>query len=200
MCEEGALLASWRDSFQRPDLPFYFVQIAPYQYGEEDPEVLARFWVAQRECMRLRTRGMAIITDIAEIPDIHPAHKKRSLGRLSLWALADTYGNKAIDQVVPLYESYAVEGNAIRVKFSHAKQLKSADGAALTHFELAGEDGVFVAATATPEGASVLVRSERLQVQASSIWLEQIGPWPNLVDEDGLLPVNFIRIGQPIQS
>ncbi len=110
MDRTDALLKSWRGAFQQ-EIPFYFVQIAPYQYGDEDPEILARFWVAQRECLRLAKTGMAVITDIAEIGDIHPAKKKEVARRLSLWALADTYGRKEIDPSGPLYKSFAVDGS-----------------------------------------------------------------------------------------
>ena len=92
-----ALLASWRSVFQQPDLPFYFVQIAPWQYGTEDVEILPQFWQAQRKCLDIPHTGMAVITDIGEIPDIHPAKKKEVARRLSLWAMAKTYGKSDID-------------------------------------------------------------------------------------------------------
>ena len=181
-----ALLASWRQAFQRPDLPFYFVQIAPYQYGEEDPEILARFWVAQRDCLKLPHTGMAVITDIAEIPDIHPAQKKEVARRLSLWAMADTYGKKEIDPSGPLYRSFEVEGEKLRVQFDHVKKLKSANGSPLSHFELAGDDAVFHPATATPDGASVVIHSDQVKSprQVRFGWSKLA--MPNLVDEDGL--------------
>ncbi len=84
----AALLHSWRTAFQNPNLPFYYVQIAPWQYGDEDPEILPQFWIAQQQCMQLPHTGMAVITDIAELQDIHPAKKQEVARRLSLWALA----------------------------------------------------------------------------------------------------------------
>ncbi|EMI22448.1 sialic acid-specific 9-O-acetylesterase, partial [Rhodopirellula maiorica SM1] len=158
--KKKALLASWRNAFKQPKLPFYFVQIAPYQYGEEDPEILARFWVAQHECMKIPHTGMVVTTDIADLNDIHPPHKKEVARRLSLWALADTYDQADIDPSGPLYANHKVDGGAIRVAFSHAKSgLTSRDGKPLTDFEIAGIDGNFYPATATIDGNHIIVES-----------------------------------------
>ena len=37
------LIADWRRQWGADDLPFYYVQIAPFQYGNEDPTILAEF-------------------------------------------------------------------------------------------------------------------------------------------------------------
>jgi len=155
-----ALLASWRSVFQQPNLPLYFVQIAPWQYGAEDSQILPQFWQAQRECLNIPHTGMATISDVGEVADIHPAHKKEVARRLSLWALAKNYGHSEIDPNGPLYLSHAVEGSAIWVKFDHAGGgLAARDGKPLTHFEIAGKDGIFHPAEAKIDGSSVLISS-----------------------------------------
>ncbi len=182
-----ALLASWRGAFQSPDLPFYFVQIAPYQYGTEDPEILARFWAAQRECLRIPHVGMAVISDIGEIADIHPGQKKEVARRLSLWALANTYDRGEIDPSGPLYADREIDGDAIRVRFDHAGGgLVSRDEKPLTDFEIAGIDGQFHSATATIDGESIVVRSPDVLMprQVRFAWSKLA--MPNLVDRDGL--------------
>lgn len=159
----AALLHSWRTAFKNPNMPFYYVQIAPFQYGDEDPEILPQFWMAQQQCQKIANTGMAVITDIAEIPDIHPGNKKEVARRLALWALAKDYGKKEIDPSSPTYASHAIEGQTIRVKFDHAKGgLSSRDGKPLTHFEIAAADGVFVPAQAKADGDSVLVSSDKV--------------------------------------
>jgi sialate O-acetylesterase len=187
-----ALLSSWRTAFQQPELPFYFVQIAPFQYGEEDSSILPEFWVAQQECSKLPHTGMAVITDIGEVPDIHPAKKKEVARRLSLQALAKTYGRSEIDPEGPLYASHSIQGNAVTVKFSHAESgIASRDGKPLSHFELAARDGVFHPATATIEGSSITLTSaavaEPRQVRFS--WNKVA--IPNLMDKDGLAACAF---------
>jgi sialate O-acetylesterase len=187
-----ALLASWRSVFQQPELPFYFVQIAPFQYGTEDVEILPQFWQAQRECLKIPNTGMAVITDIGEVPDIHPAKKKEVARRLSLWALAKTYGRSEIDPNGPLYASYSIEGTAIRVKFDHAASgLASRDGKPLSHFELAGRDGFFHPAEAKIDGESVLITSAKVSEPRRARFGWSKLAIHNLVDKDGLPATAF---------
>lgn len=181
-----ALLQGWRKVFQAPELPFYFVQIAPFQYGTEAPEILAQFWVAQRLCLDIPHTGMAPISDIGEIPDIHPANKKEVARRLSLWALAKTYGREGLEVCGPLFKSFKVEGHAIRLSFDHAAGLKSRDGKPLDWFEIAGEDGVFAPAEAKIDGETLLVSSAKVAEpkQARFAWSKLA--IPNLANGAGL--------------
>jgi sialate O-acetylesterase len=190
--KKKALLASWRSVFQQPELPFYFVQIAPFQYGTEEPEILAQFWQAQRKCLDIPHTGMAVITDIGEIPDIHPAKKKEVARRLSLWAMSKTYGKTDIDPSGPLYASHAIEGAAIRVKFAHAASgLASRDGKALTHFEIAGRDGLFHAAEAQIDGDSIVLTSAKVSQPRRARFAWSKLAIPNLMDKDGLPATAF---------
>lgn len=188
----AALLHSWRTAFKNPTLPFYFVQIAPFQYGEEDPEILAQFWIAQQRCQTLPHTGMAVISDIAEIPDIHPANKKEVARRLALWALARDYGESEIDPSGPTYASHKAEGKAIRVRFEHTKGgLQSRDGKPLSNFEIAAADGVFVAAEAKIDGDSVIVSSDKVAApkQVRFAWSKLA--MPNLMNGDKLQATAF---------
>lgn len=190
--KKKALLASWRSVFQTPDMPFYFVQIAPYQYGEENKEILAQFWVAQRECLRIPHTGMAVISDIGEMPDIHPQHKKEVARRLSLWALANDYGRKEIDPSGPLYASHAIEGNTIRVKFEHANGgLASRDGKPLSFFEIAGRDGSFQPAEAKIEGDSVVLTSAKVPEPRRARFAWTKFAIHNLMNKEGLQATSF---------
>lgn len=182
-----ALLASWRGAFQQPDLPFYFVQIAPWPYGAEDPEMLAQFWQAQKKCLEIPHTGMASIADIGEIADIHPANKKEVARRLSLWALSKTYGRSEIDPSGPMYASHSVEGAAMRVKFDHAAGgLVTRDGKPPAYFEIAGTDGVFQPAEAHIDGESVVLTSAQVTkpVRVRFAWSKLA--LPNLANKAGL--------------
>ncbi len=187
-----ALLASWRSVFQQPDLPFYFVQIAPWQYGAEDVEILPQFWQAQRACLNIPHTGMATISDIGEVADIHPAHKKEVARRLSLWALAKNYGRSEIDPNGPLYASHATEGSAIRVKFDHAGSgLAARDGKPLTHFEIAGKDGVFHPAEAKIDGSSVLISAAAVPEPRRARFAWSKLAIANLMNKEGLPATSF---------
>ncbi len=193
-----ALLASWRSDFQQPDLPFYFVQIAPWQYGEEAPEILPQFWQAQRRCLEIPHTGMAVISDIGEAADIHPAHKKEVARRLSLWALSKTYGRSEIDPNGPLYASHAIEGAAIQVKFDHATGgLVSRDGKPLTHFEIAGRDGAFQPAEARIDAGSVVLTSAKVPQPRHARFAWSKLAIPNLMNKDGL-PASAFHTHWPV--
>lgn len=190
--KKKALLASWRRVFQQPDLPFYFVQIAPWKYGDEDAEILPQFWQAQRKCLEIPNVGMAAISDIGEVGDIHPANKKEVARRLSLWALSKTYGQGQIDPNGPFYASHAVEGAAIRVKFDHATEgLASRDGKPLTHFEIAGRDGLFQSAEAQIDGDSVVLSSAKVSQPRRARFAWSKVAIANLMDKDGLPATAF---------
>lgn len=102
--------------------------------------------------------GLAVAIDIGE-ENIHP-HNKREVGRrLSLAALTHAYGQHLVNSG-PLYAGMKVEGNAIRIKFTHADGgLVAKDGPALYRFAIADEDHKFVWADARVEGNSVVVSS-----------------------------------------
>ncbi len=197
IAKQRALHESWRRAFKNDDLPFYFVQIAPYQYGDEDSEILPRFWVAQRECARDRDTGMAVISDIAEIGDIHPARKKEVARRLALHALANhvrgaNLNGVKVDPDGPLLRSFEVAGDSIRVQFDHADSgLASRDGKPLTHFEVAGSDGVFKLASAEIEGNSVIVKSHEISAPRQVRFGWHKTAMPNLMDIDGLPAAAF---------
>ena len=130
---------------------------------------------------------MAVTTDIATIGDIHPPNKQDVGKRLALWALANTYGKKELVYSGPLYESMAVEGDKIRIKFKHtAPGLAARDGKPLSWFSIAGEDKQFHAAMATIDGETVVANSPKVPnpVAVRFGW-NQIAE-PNLGNKAGL--------------
>lgn len=198
--KKKALLASWRRVFQQPDLPFYFVQIAPFQYDNEDPELLPQFWQAQKKCLEIPHTGMAPINDLGEVADIHPAKKKEVARRLSLWALSKQYGRNEIDPNGPLYAGYSVEGAAIRVKFDYATGgLAARDGKPLTHFEIAGLDGLFQPAEAKIEGDSVVITSVNVPQPRRARFAWSKIAIANLMDADGL-PATAFHTHWPVDA
>ncbi|MDA0588926.1 MAG: sialate O-acetylesterase [Planctomycetota bacterium] len=152
-----ALIDGWRASWPQKDLPFYFVQIAPWS-GRYEPGELPALWEAQTKSLKIADTGMAVITDLVDnIGDIHPRNKLDVGNRLALWALAKTYGQKDIVYSGPLYQSLKVDGDKVHLSFAHARGLKSRDDKPLSEFQIAGADGKFVAATARIDGDTVVV-------------------------------------------
>lgn len=162
------MIGDWRKRWGEGDFPFYYVQIAPFNYGGHWNIACAELWDAQRRSLAVPNTGMAVCTDATNIGDNHASNKHVIGERLALWALAKTYGREGITYSGPLYRTHKVEGDSIRVFFDHAEGLKSRDGKALDWFTIAGEDQNFVAAEATIETAEKSGLSEDTVVVRSA--------------------------------
>ncbi len=181
-----ALVEGWRTVWNNPELPFYFVQLAPFRYGG-DPTRLAGIWEAQQAALSIPHTGMAVTTDIGNITDIHPRNKQEVGRRLALWALAKTYDRPVKVYSGPLYKGMKVEGNKIRLRFDHVGGgLTSRDGKPLTHFTIAGEDKNFVPAQAEIDGNTIVVSSPQVAkpVAVRFAWHQEAEP--NLANKAGL--------------
>ena len=68
--------------------------------------------------LHLENTGMAVTIDIGEANDVHPKNKQEVGRRLSLIARANSY-NENIPFSGPVYDSYRIEQNSIRITFKH---------------------------------------------------------------------------------
>lgn len=109
------MILSWRHTFKY-DFPFYYVQIAPYRYGDANGTQAGALRNAQAITEnQLPHTGMIVSLDVGDPANIHPA-KKRELGeRLANMALAKTY-SKAINYKFPKVKSVARKNNYISIK------------------------------------------------------------------------------------
>ena len=150
-----AMIEGWRQDWAaqlpgkeaKKDFPFYLVQLPNFSGGH------AQGWPVIREQMLKfwqegKNTGMAVAIDVGETKDIHPRNKIPVGERLARFARGNAYGEDLVYSG-PIYESMAVKGSSIEVKFAHAGGgLKSSDGMTLRHFSVAGADGAFVDAEA----------------------------------------------------
>lgn len=155
-----ALIRNWRNDWGQGDFPFYFVQIAPYNYGTEGicPELQEAQMIT---LFSVGHTGMAVTADIGNINDIHPRNKQLVGERLALWALAKTYDKDCIFSG-PLYKSMRVEQNKIRLEFHYVGAGLMPLGGPLTHFTIAGEDKKFVPAEAEIDNNTIVVFSSQV--------------------------------------
>ncbi|MFA6172893.1 MAG: hypothetical protein WC701_04345 [Kiritimatiellales bacterium] len=188
-----ALLNGWRKLWGY-DFPFYFIQIAPYGYGAENPEILPVFWEAQAEIVKtIPKTGMAVITDHATLDNIHPSDKKDPGIRLALLAEANDYGMNVVC-TGPVFQTLEKQGGKLKVIFSSAAGLTTRDGKAPDWFEVAGKNGPFKKADARIEGNAVIVQSgEVAEPVAVRFGWNKIAT-PNLVNGAGL-PAAAFRAG-----
>lgn len=180
------MIGDWRKNFGQGDFPFLFVQLAPFRYNGQDVRNCAELWEAQLKTLSVPNTGMAVTTDIGDVKDIHPKNKQEVGRRLALWALAKNYGKQLVFSG-PLYDSHKVEGNKIRITFQQVGGgLMAKEGKPLSHFEIAGDDEKFVPATATIDGASIVVSSDQVAKPVAVRFAWNDTAEPNLFNQEGL--------------
>jgi sialate O-acetylesterase len=201
----AAMIRDWRSKWGH-DLPFYCVQLAPWNAGNPDGENWAYLREAQAiASANVKNAGVAVITDVGDLTDIHPQKKGPVGGRLALLALAQTYGQK-VESSGPVYRSMTVDGSRAVLTFDHADGLtagkfsmpfgQDADKKAkvvnvgedgqLTGFTVAGEDKVFHPAKAVIEGDKVVVTSEKVTKPVAVRYGWKNFPVVNLFNKAGL--------------
>ncbi len=184
-----ALIYGWRNVFNNPNMPFHFVQLAPYRYKR--PEALPGIWQAQLKTLAVKNTGMAVTVDIGNTKDIHPKNKQEVGRRLALWALTKDYGRDVGVYSGPLLSKVDQSEGKGRITVHFHKDttggLKASDGKPLSHFEVAGKDGKWHPAKATiVYGDHLIVSSDAVKqpVHVRYGWNELAEP--NLVNRAGL--------------
>jgi len=138
-----------RSRWNLPEMPFYWVQIAPYKYEDAEKTAGAAFQEAQEKCLDLIPfSGMATTLDVGDKDCIHPSGKKQVGTRLAALALYNDYGVKAIYPNAPRCTGIEVRGGIANVKFAKIPGGLAPLGHDLEGFEIAGQDKVFVSAAA----------------------------------------------------
>lgn len=155
------LINSWRANFVQENMPFYFVQIAPYSYNNQVNSATLR--EAQLKTMlNVKNTGMVSTLDIGALNFIHPPQKIEVGERLALWALAKDYGFKGITYSGPVYKSLQIVKNKAVVTFDYAEMGLSSFGQELIDFEIAGEDKIFKPAKANLANGILEVTSDEV--------------------------------------
>ena len=191
-----ALIGGWRSIWNEGEFSFYFVQIAPFNYGG-NPDKEAEFWEGQAAAAQsIPNTGMAVINDIGNLKDIHPKDKQDVGHRLALLALAKTYGRADVVSSGPTFNSMKIEDNKLRILFDNISGgLASRDGKPLDWFEIIDADeGGFVKADAQIDGSSVVLSSPNVKHPVAMRYAWSMLAEPNLVNSDGL-PASAFRAG-----
>lgn len=185
------LVFSWRKDFQS-ELPFYYVQIAPYSgYGNNMNGVLLR--EQQSKLLEVPETGMVIISDIVEnVKDVHPRYKKPVGERLARLALEETYHFKTISAKSPSFKSMKIENGKIKITFDNASNgLKSKEGKELKGFIIAGSDKLFYPAKATIKNNTVTIYSPKVKDPVAVRFEWTNDALPNLFNKEGLPASSF---------
>ena len=195
--KKKALIEGWRSLWGQGDFPFYYVQIAPFQYGNEDGTVLARFWEAQAAVQQLPNTGMVVINDIATLDNIHPPNKQDVGNRLAMLALKNNYGRIDIIADSPEFDSLQLAGKKLVVTFKNTGGgLTTRDGKPPIHFEIIGPGTQnFLPARAEIDGDAVILSADGVHVPTAFRFAWDKSAEPNLTGGTGL-PVGACRAGE----
>jgi sialate O-acetylesterase len=200
-----------RAKWGRPELPFYFCQLANYMPKRDRPmeSAWAELRESQARALALPATAQAVLIDLGEAADIHPRDKVDVGGRLARIALARQYGRIGIVWAGPSFENVAVEGEKMRVTFKEvagglvakplparypvstllhqdAPLVRNSPGSEVEGFAICGADRKWVWADAKIEGASVLVWSAQVPAPVAVRYAWADNPTCNLYNSAGL--------------
>ena len=161
----SSMINSWRSKWSNNNLPFYFVQIAPFNYSNLD--AAARLRESQYQVMQnIPNTGMAVTVDIGNMKNQHPVQKKEVGERLALIALNKTYGFKNTVFAGPTFKKAIIDKKKVHVIFD--QKLFTTNNQKAGGFEIgykeAGSDSLqFGKAEATIENMEVVVWNTKVQ-------------------------------------
>ncbi len=196
-------IADWRKIWNRPELPFLFVQLAPakppasYRAPTGSNSALlreAQFKVWQKT----PNTGMIVITDYGDAYTINPTEKEPVGKRLAMAARAVAYQEK-LDFSGPIYKSHKREKNQLIVEFDHVGGGLEMKGKALQGFTVAGADGMFVPAEAQIKDNTVIVSAASVEAPEHVRYAWADAPVCNLANKEGL-PACPFRSDIPVEE
>lgn len=143
------LVEQWRKQFGLGEIPFYFVQIAPYAYDDDNVNGIsgAKLREQQYKASQIIPNSSLVCTnDLAypyETTQIHPAQKQPVGERLAFTALNRDYGYETIQYKSSAYKDMNIKNDTV---FIHLQDNYWCDAPfeKMEGFEIAGEDKVFL--------------------------------------------------------
>lgn len=164
------MVKEWRTLWNIGEFPFYYAQIAPYNYSLLTPketvkkQYAAYLRDAQRKAAdKIPNSGMAVLLDIGEENNIHPANKETGGKRLAYWALAKTYGINGFGYASPTVDTMVIKDTSAIISFRNIPNGLTTFGKEPSLFEIAGADKQFYPAKAIVGRKSVTVFSPNVK-------------------------------------
>jgi sialate O-acetylesterase len=161
-----SMIQDWRRAWDRPELPFLWVQLPNFQQPQVDPNAASN-WALLREsqtaALALPRTGQAVIIDLGEAEDIHPKNKLDVGNRLALVGRRVAYGERVLDSG-PTFRAMRIDGGRVIVDLDHVAgglKTRAADGQ-VHGFAIAGADRRWAWAGARLEGGHVVVWSDQV--------------------------------------
>jgi sialate O-acetylesterase len=191
----SALIPDWRKAFGEKDLPFCMIQMTSWGLPNDvnEPEnVMPSKASGTREAqtnahLQNENTGLVCTYDLGHI-QMHSPNKKPIGTRAARWALADVYQVKGIKYIIPMLESWEVEGDRILLSFTKASYPSCIYGARVspTGFVIAGKDRHFYPAKVVQaEGGKYAASSEFVKEPAAVRYAWGVHPMANFGNRAG---------------
>lgn len=186
-----SLLASWRNFWRKPEMPFIFVQLSSI-----DRPSWPKFRDSQRRLAEKNANvWMVVSSDLGDSLDVHPKNKKPIGERLARQALKQVYSfNQIVPQGPNPIKAYHSAENEVIIEFDYADGLKASEGKDLIGLELAGSDGLFY----KPQNIKIIndkvvIRNTNIEMPEYVRYGWQPFTRANLVNGEGL-PVSTFKL------
>jgi sialate O-acetylesterase len=183
------MIKGWREEWKDPDLPFYFVQIAPFHYSKM--EAAAQLREAQYAVAKtIPHTGIVVTIDLGEMNDQHFIRKKEVGDRLALIALSKDYGFKNLNDKGPEPQKIYIKNGEGVIEFGPSSIPLKAGSDTLKGFEIgyhsAQGEVIYKKAKARIENNKVIVWDEAIKepIEIRYAWL--LAGEANLFSGDGL--------------
>ena len=209
--ELPALIKDWRTHWAEGDFPFIVAQLPNFMARKPQPG--ESWWAEMREVQmdasKLPNVGTAVLLDLGEAGNIHPADKEDVGHRLGLVAQHVAYGWTGV-YTGPTYKASTVEGNKMRITFDnigsglaigvapehfykvqHPPLTPPAPAPELQGFAIAGADQKFVWAKAVIDGDAVVVSCDTVPTPVAVRYAWADNPACNLYNKEGLPASTF---------
>lgn len=140
----------WRKDFGRGDIPFFIIELAPYDYNdgmygfqdETGPALREQQFLASKQ---IPNSGYICTNDLVydyELQQVHPS-RKREVGERCCWlALNQCYGFETVQAVSPSFRAMEIKDGKALVYFDNSQAGLVAAGD-VVGFEIAGGSGQF---------------------------------------------------------
>ncbi|MGC4036549.1 MAG: sialate O-acetylesterase [Chitinophagaceae bacterium] len=179
-----AMIDSWRKAWHK-ELPFYYVQIAPFTYGQTYQGSLIR--EQQAKTLQHSGVGMAVVTDLVDdTTDIHPKNKHEVGYRLAGWALAETYHKQGLNYKSPFYKSIEINKDKAVISFDNVPNGLIAKDKKINALIIAGADKVFYPAEGKIEGNKLIVWSKSVKTPVAVRFSFTNAAVGNIFSKEGL--------------
>ena len=156
------MISGWRNEWNEGSFPFYYCQIAPYDYSLINWHYNSAYLREQQSIVENNVENcrMAVLMDAGLQYGIHPRKKREAGERLAMLALKNTYNVSGLPEFAA-YSGVKFNGDTAVVSFNRSREWVYFNNSTSSDlFEVAGVDKVFHPAKAWITRNQVYVKSD----------------------------------------